>query len=591
MDSISTRVEKRPVEERHFVTDDGQRLFFRYWPATDAQATPRAIVIFHRGHEHSGRVTHIVDEINLPGYAFFAWDARGHGRSPGERGFSPSLATSVRDIQVFVQHIISEFGIAEENLAVMAQSVGAVVAATWVHDYAPRIRAIIFASPAFKVRLYAPFARSGLALWRRLRGHFFVNSYVKAHYLTHDPARIKSYNDDPLISRPISVDILLSLYSTAERVVADASAITVPTQLLISGSDWVVHKGPQYRFFERLGSVVKQKHELPGFFHDTFGEKDRAIALKHARTFIEQVFSAPHTRPDLRNADVSGHTVEERDRLAAPLSLFSPRGFYWLFVRLGLRLGASISEGIRIGRGLGYDSGSMLDYVYRNTPTGRTAIGRLVDKQYLDAIGWRGIRQRKVHLEAMIELAARRLRADGKSVHIVDIAAGHGRYVLDAISHLAPAPDSVTLRDYSEVNVAEGRRLIASHGMQQTAQFVHGDAFDEHGLAALSPQPSVAIASGLWELFSENELINRSLAGLARALPTGSYLIYTGQPWHPQLEFIARALTSHRQGQPWVMRRRTQEELDQLVCRAGFSKVDQRIDEWGIFTVSLAQRM
>jgi hypothetical protein len=38
------------------------------------------------------------------------------------------------------------------------------------------------------------------------------------------------------------------------------------------------------------------------------------------------------------------------------------------------------------------------------------------------------------------------------------------------------------------------------------------------------------------------------------------------------------------------MRRRTQAEMDQLVERAGFRKLTQRIDNWGIFTVSLAQR-
>jgi hypothetical protein len=53
---------------------------------------------------------------------------------------------------------------------------------------------------------------------------------------------------------------------------------------------------------------------------------------------------------------------------------------------------------------------------------------------------------------------------------------------------------------------------------------------------------------------------------------------------------IARALTSHRGGEAWVMRRRTQAEMDALVAAAGFRKLEQRIDEWGIFTVSLAIR-
>jgi hypothetical protein len=73
-------------------------------------------------------------------------------------------------------------------------------------------------------------------------------------------------------------------------------------------------------------------------------------------------------------------------------------------------------------------------------------------------------------------------------------------------------------------------------------------------------------------------------------MQSGSLLIYTNQPWHPQLEMIARALTSHRGGEAWVMRRRTQAEMDQLVAAAGFRKIDQLVDEWGIFTVSIAER-
>ena len=66
--------------------------------------------------------------------------------------------------------------------------------------------------------------------------------------------------------------------------------------------------------------------------------------------------------------------------------------------------------------------------------------------------------------------------------------------------------------------------------------------------------------------------------------------MYTNQPWHPQVTFIARVLTN-RDGQPWIMRRRTQAEMDQLVRAAGFEKLSQQIDPWGIFTVSLAQRV
>ena len=101
---------------------------------------------------------------------------------------------------------------------------------------------------------------------------------------------------------------------------------------------------------------------------------------------------------------------------------------------------------------------------------------------------------------------------------------------------------------------------------------------------------TLGVVSGLFELVPDNAPVREALGSLADAIQPGGFLVYTGQPWHPQIELIARALTSHRRGAAWVMRRRTQEELDQLVTAAGFRKVAQRIGESGIFTVSLAQR-
>ena len=102
--------EPRTAQERTFSTHDGVSLFYRYWPATAAKRRG-AVVLFHRGHEHGGRMAHLVDELDLPEFDFFAWDARGHGRSPGQRGHSPSFATSVRDVQTFVEHIGATHGL------------------------------------------------------------------------------------------------------------------------------------------------------------------------------------------------------------------------------------------------------------------------------------------------------------------------------------------------------------------------------------------------------------------------------------------------------------------------------------------------
>jgi len=583
-------VQARVARDATFRTHDGVDLFYRHWPAVETPARG-AIVLLHRGHEHSGRMAHLVDELAFPAFDFFAWDARGHGRSPGARGDSPSFGTSVRDLQTFVDHLRDDHGIAPGNVAIVAQSVGAVLAATWVHDYAPPIRAMVLASPAFKIKLYVPMAVPGLKLLRAVRGNFFVTSYVKAGLLTHDEQRAASYGADPLLSRAISVNVLLGLKEAADRIVADAQAITVPTQLIISGTDWVVHARPQHVFFDRLGSPVKERHVMHGFFHDTLGERDRARAVERVRAFIVRAYRTACVPPNLLEADQYGTTREEYDRLSASLPRWSLRGVYWRATRASLRVASPLADGLRLGRDTGFDSGSMLDYVYRNQARGRTVVGRWIDRMFLDSPGWRGIRERRQHVEALVHDAIRMLRGKGLPVHVLDIAAGPGRYVLDAIARMSDEVDSIVLRDYHAANVQQASALIGERRMESRARSERGDAYDRASLCAIQPRPTLAIVSGLYELEPANMPVLESLRGVAQAMPAGGLLVYTGQPWHPQLELIARALTSHRDGAAWVMRRRTQQELDQLVTAAGFRKVRELVGESGIFTVSLAERV
>jgi alpha-beta hydrolase superfamily lysophospholipase/SAM-dependent methyltransferase len=567
-------------EECSFRTHDGVRIFFRHWPGSGNTA----VVLLHRGHEHSGRIAHVVDELDLPEVSFFAWDARAHGWSEGEQGPDTTMATFVRDLDEFVRHIHDQFGIAIENMAVVGQSLGAVMAAAWVHDYAPPIRCLAMAAPAFQVKLYVPFARLGLSIWEKVAGNFYVTSYVKGRALTHDEDRIRSYHTDPLVKLRISVRVLLDLYRLSARLVSDAGAIRVPTQVLLSGSDWVISNGPPRKFVERLNTTVKQVLEFEGFFHDVLGEKNRHLPIAKLREFLEGQFAKPVDKPSLRNADQAGYTKAEYDALMRPLAAWSPKGISFALTKVFLRTVGRMSDGIRLGLKTGFDSGASLDYVYLNRASGVTPIGKLIDRIYLDAPGWTGIRVRKQMIEELIGQAMTQVRP----VRIVDVAAGPGRYVLEAIAKSGIVPEDVLLRDFDPQNVALGRKLIAEKAIR--AHFEQGDAFDRASLAALAPKPTIGIVSGFFELFPENEGVRKTLQGLASAMEPGGCLIYTGQPWHPQIEFIARTLTSHRGGAPWVMRRRTQEELDELVREAGFRKVEQRIDPQGLFTVTLAKR-
>ncbi len=568
--------------EKTMTSWDGTELFYRAW-LPEGKKAQKALLLFHRGHEHSGRWQETVDALGLDDVAFFAWDARGHGRSSGERGVARDLTDVIKDVDAFVRQVGERHDLLLENMILLAHSLAAVTVCAWVHDYAPPIRALILATAAFEVRLYFPLAIPALRLQQKAIGSGRVTSYVRATMLTHDPVEVARYESDPLIFRQIAINLLLDLHDTAQRLLADAGAINLPTLVLAAGRDWVVSLKAQRQFFDRLSSPVKRMHVFPAMYHAIFHEQDRAQVVERTRAFVLERFAQPPSVVSLQAADQYGHTWEEYERLklrGAP---------QFLAARAVLHLAGHLSQGINLGWESGFDSGRSLDYVYENQPQGWSRLGRVIDANYLNSIGWRGIRQRRANLEKTLREVIETLHAEGQPVRILDIAAGAGRYVLAAMRVLPHIPISATLRDNQLENVDAARALAEEFGLGNVTIEV-GDAFDRVALTVLIPRATIGIVSGLYELFPSNRAVLESLGGLAAAVEPGGYLIYTNQPWHPQLEFIARVLRN-REGKRWIMRRRSTAEIDELVQSAGFEKCAMEIDRWGMFSVAVARRI
>ena len=575
------------LSEHCFRSADGTALFYRAWrPATPAG---KILILFHRGHEHSGRWADVVDALAPEGFTVFAWDARGNGLSEGPRDDAENFGCYVRDADLFVRHLSETEQVPMEDIAVVGHSVGAAIVAAWIHDYAPRLRAAVLAAPAFRIRLYLPLAVPLLRVAQQLGVMPVVPSYVNARVLTHDPLQRRRHQQDTLISHAISTRVLLDLHDTATRLIEDASAIRVPTLLLIAGSDWVVREAPQRTFFERLGATVKRVETLPGFYHDIYHDRNATQPLQTTRAFIEERFAQPRDATPLLDADQKGYTFDEYQQLSRPLTPLSQKWIVYKLFGLFLRTIGRLSDGIRLGRRTGFNSGRTLDYVYRNRPHGRTPLGRLIDRQYLNGSGWRGIRVRRQLLERAVARAIEDTHERTGSVHVVDIAAGAGRYLLETLKRTESLHPTAELRDMEPTNLDEGRAIARSLGLTNVS-FVRADAFDPSATEPITGPADIVIVSGLYELFPDNTRVRASLETLAAALPDGGLLIYTNQPWHPQLELIARGLSGW-DGKPWVMRRRTQAEMDDLVRAAGFTKVQMEIDPCGMFTVSLARRV
>jgi hypothetical protein len=69
--------------------------------------------------------------------------------------------------------------------------------------------------------------------------------------------------------------------------------------------------------------------------------------------------------------------------LQRELPVSTPRAWRFAAQRAASRAGALVSDGLRAGYRHGFESGPFMDHVYADTPSGRTAIGREIDRRLL----------------------------------------------------------------------------------------------------------------------------------------------------------------------------------------------------------------
>jgi SAM-dependent methyltransferase len=268
------------------------------------------------------------------------------------------------------------------------------------------------------------------------------------------------------------------------------------------------------------------------------------------------------------------------DELKRPLPPLSPKNIYYSTLRAMLHTVGNLSDGIRTGNTYGYDSGLMLDYVYRNRASGRLGIGALLDRVYLDAVGWRGIRLRRVLVERFLTAALQSQLARTSPVRFLDVACGGGEYDLAVLEKLRDRPIAAELRDYKTENIERARAHAEERGLT-TVRFRQADAFDS---ANYGTPWDVVVVSGLWEIIADDALVHGCLRDIARSLVPGGTLVFTIQPYHPQLEMIARTLTSNT-GEPWIMNLRSLALFDQWLADSGLRRTREEMEENGIFGV------
>jgi alpha-beta hydrolase superfamily lysophospholipase len=554
----------------HFKSFDGSEIFYREWNFKPQQ---KSIIIIHRGHEHSERLNDIAQSTQFSGYNIFAFDLRGHGYT--KTATSSIFMDYVRDMDSFAQFLHSKYDVKISDIFVAANSIGGVVASAWAHDFAPDIAGMALLAPAFKINLIVPLANEMITLGTKLKKGLIIKSYVKSKMLTHDIEQQQAYDSDPLITRSIDAALLIDLADAGKRLVEDAEAVDTPTLILSAEKDHVVFNKEQKIFYDKLDTDLKEYAVLPNFFHGILFDTGKEMVYDKIKSFAEKCFNKNKKQPSLSPDPFS---LKEYDDLKNKVG----NNLNFKFQKWSLGKIGKISEGMAIGLKHGFDSGASLDYVYKNDPKGKSGFGKMMDKNYLEAIGWRGIRIRKQHLLQLLDQNIQTLKKEGRKIKILDIAGGTGNYLFD-IKEKYPEAE-IVVNEFVKANIEMGEKVIREK-KYENIRFTNFDCFDPETYKKLNFEPNITIISGILELFGDNKTASEAIHGVVSISEKNSHIVYTGQPWHPQLKMIAYVLNNH-QNEDWIMRRRSQKELDRVMAFNAVQKEKMLIDDFGIFTVS-----
>jgi len=564
------------MENLYFNTFDGNKIFYRKW---NFRKDKKTLIIIHRGHEHSERLNELTQDKKFLKYNIFAYDLRGHGYT--ETKTSPNAMDYVRDLDSFVKHLKNEYQIKEEDIFIVANSIGGVILSAYIHDFAPNIAGMALLAPAFEIKLYIPFAKQLVTLLTKIKKDAKVMSYVKAKVLTHDIAEQNKYNSDKLINKEINAKLLIDLADMGKKLVEDSMAIELPTIIFSAEKDYVVKNSAQKKFFLNLSSKKREFIELENFYHGIIFEKERQKVYKMLDDFIQDVFKNQNISLDTSPREFSR---KEYERIALKEYPLNEKIFYSI-QKFSMRTFGFLSKGMSLGLKYGFDSGISLDYIYKNQADGNLLLGKFIDRFYLNQIGWAGIRERKKNLLTLIEEKINNLGEE--NVKILDVAGGTGNYLFD-IKEKYPNVQ-ILINEFKKSNIEVGEEVIKKNNWENIF-FVNYDCFDKETYKKINYTPNIVIISGVFELFENNKMLENTISGVAEILDKNGAVIYTGQPWHPQLKQIALVLNSHKgHGKSWLMRRRSEKELDSLFENYNLKKEKMLIDNDGIFTVSLAE--
>ncbi|MEW8978631.1 MAG: lysophospholipase [Symbiobacterium sp.] len=266
----------------------GLSLYYRVWEPEQATGS---LVLVHGAGEHVGRYEHVAAWFAARGFAVWAMDHRGHGRSEGVRMHVDRFDDYLADLRGFVSLVTEASG----RPVMIGHSMGGLIAYRYAASYPETISALVLSSPWFLSRAKVSRAEQALApLLAVIAPRLQVKSGIPPEACTRNAERIALDQKDPLRCQTATPRWFVECTrAAAECRTAVIFPDGVPALFLVAGADQLVDPEVTRQVFDRIGYADKQFKLYPEKYHEIFNDPGYEEVFAEILSWLEAHGLAP----------------------------------------------------------------------------------------------------------------------------------------------------------------------------------------------------------------------------------------------------------------------------------------------------------